>query len=290
MLVPKGRTAATGRARMGVIERLQRLDDRLGLDSAQKRVQLEARRTALASLPHGARRSLSRRRAGVVALAGAAAIAVGLLAGLLVGFDAPAMTVVVAALFAVAMLVSNVATRRFEDQALARHGGVDVGEAEPRAVILADPDPGWPTQFEAEATRIRAALGARSEVHHVGSTAVAGLPAKPIIDIVLVVGDPADESAYVPALESIGFELRIREPDWHEHRMLGRPSGTVHLHVFGPACPEVARMLHFRDRLRTDPAAHERYATVKQQLARRDWPTVQHYADAKTEVIESILA
>lgn len=176
-----------------------------------------------------------------------------------------------------------------EDETIAHLRQVTIGEIEHRAVVLADPDPGWPDRFEAEAVRIRAGLDAPCEVHHVGSTAVAGLPAKPTIDIVLVVDDPADEPAYVPALESIGYELRIREPDWYGHRLLRRPPAEVHLHVFGPGCPEVARMLRFRDHLRTHPGARERYARVKRKLARHDWPTVQHYANAKTEVITSIL-
>lgn len=176
-----------------------------------------------------------------------------------------------------------------EDETMSRLEQVTIGEIEHDAVVLADPDPRWPAQFAVAAAEITAALGNDPLLHHVGSTAVADLPAKPTLDIVLVVDDPADELAYVPALESIGFELRVREPDWYEHRLLRRPTRTVHLHVFGPACPEVARMLRFRDRLRTDPGARKRYAQVKQQLAAREWPTVQHYANAKTETIRAIL-
>jgi GrpB-like predicted nucleotidyltransferase (UPF0157 family) len=177
------------------------------------------------------------------------------------------------------------------DPILDRLREVTVGEVEHRAVVLADPDPAWPARFEDEAGRIRGALGdAVLELHHVGSTAVPGLPAKPVIDIALVVADPADEASYVPALEAAGYELRIREPDWYDHRLL-RPQGhhDVNLHVFGPECPEVARMLAFRDHLRADPADRDRYAATKRELAARDWPTVQHYADAKSEVIQAIL-
>src|SRR5688572_6963383 len=80
-------------------------------------------------------------------------------------------------------------------------------------VVLVDYDPVWRRLFEREAERIRAVLGDRVvRLEHAGSTSVPGLAAKPIIDIVLVVTDSADEPAYVPALEAAGYVLRIREP------------------------------------------------------------------------------
>ena len=83
---------------------------------------------------------------------------------------------------------------------------------------------------------IRAVLGDRVlALEHIGSTSVPGLAAKPVLDLVLTVADPADEAAYVPALEPLGLLLHIREPDWDEHRMLTRPDRSVNLHVFGPA-------------------------------------------------------
>lgn len=179
-----------------------------------------------------------------------------------------------------------------DDPTTARLAQVTVGEVESHPVVLAGPDPAWPARYEREAARIREALGnGVVELHHVGSTAVSDLPAKPVIDVVLVVADPADEPAYVPALEEHGYELRIREPDWYEHRML-RPADTVdvNLHVFGPDCPEVERMLAFRDHLRSHGDDRRLYAATKRQLARRAWPSVQHYAEAKSEVVEAILA
>lgn len=111
--------------------------------------------------------------------------------------------------------------------------------------------------------------GARS-VEHVGSTAVCDLAAKPIVDILLIVDDPADEPAYVPALDRIGYHLRIREPDVYEHRMLRTGDRAVHLHVFGPRAPEVERML-LRDMLRADANARRRYEQTKRRLATRRW-------------------
>ena len=151
-------------------------------------------------------------------------------------------------------------------------------------------DPRWPQLFAREAQRIRGGLGhAVLRLEHVGSTAIPGLVAKPRIDVLLVVGDPADEPAYVPALEAAGYVLRIREPDWHQHRMLNARDGDVNVHVFGPSSSEIERLLRFRDRLRGNAADREWYAAAKRELAARRWRHMQDYADAKSEVVESIL-
>jgi GrpB-like predicted nucleotidyltransferase (UPF0157 family) len=167
---------------------------------------------------------------------------------------------------------------------------VDAPPVHDAPIVLAEYDPSWPAVFEREAARIGAALGSRALlVEHAGSTAVPGLAAKPIVDVVLAVADSADEPAYVPALEAAGYVLRIREPGWHEHRMLKGPDGDVNLHVFTAGSPEIDRMLAFRDRLRADPGALRRYEAAKRELAARGWRYVQHYADAKSAVIEEIL-
>jgi GrpB-like predicted nucleotidyltransferase (UPF0157 family) len=158
-------------------------------------------------------------------------------------------------------------------------------------VTLAEYDPQWPRLFEREAERIRTALGDRAlAVEHVGSTAVPGLAAKPIVDIVLVVDDSADETGYAPALEAAGYVLRIREPEWFEHRVFKGPHTNVNLHVFTRGCGEVDRMIAFRDHLRTNEADRRRYEDAKRKLATRSWKYVQHYADAKTAVVAEIMA
>jgi GrpB-like predicted nucleotidyltransferase (UPF0157 family) len=170
---------------------------------------------------------------------------------------------------------------------------VTVGELTPLAgpIRLVDYDPEWPRIFQREACRIRAALGERAvRIEHVGSTAVPGLAAKPLIDILLAVADSADEAAYLPALEAAGYALRIREPAWHEHRLLKGPDTDVNLHVFSLGCPEIKRMLRFRDHLRRHAADRRLYERTKRALARRDWAYTQHYADAKTAVVEAIIA
>jgi GrpB-like predicted nucleotidyltransferase (UPF0157 family) len=158
-------------------------------------------------------------------------------------------------------------------------------------IELVDYDEAWPTRFEREAKRIRVALGVRALlVEHAGSTSVPGIVAKPIIDIVLAVPDSANEDDYVPALEAERYELRIREPDWYEHRVLKKSDPSVNLHVFSAGCEEIDRMLAFRDHLRASEADRELYERTKRELAAREWAYVQDYADAKTEVVEEIIA
>lgn len=171
--------------------------------------------------------------------------------------------------------------------------GVTVGALRPLdgPVTLAEYDPAWRERYATLAREIRGALGdALALVEHVGSTSVPGLAAKPIIDIVLAVADCADEAAYVASLEARGYTLRIREPDWYEHRMLTSRAADVNLHVFSAGCPEIDRMLLFRDRLRAHPAERDRYVAVKRALAAQPWRHVQDYADAKSAVVDEIMA
>lgn len=167
-----------------------------------------------------------------------------------------------------------------------------VGMLEPHnaPITLVAYDPDWPRLFGREAERLRSVLGdVALRIEHVGSTSVPGLTAKPIVDVLLVVPDSADEPCYLPRLQAAGYVLRIREPDWFEHRLFKGPDTDVNLHVFSAGAAEVERMLRFRDRLRADDAARERYARTKRALARRTWRHVQDYADAKTAVVAEIL-
>jgi GrpB-like predicted nucleotidyltransferase (UPF0157 family) len=158
------------------------------------------------------------------------------------------------------------------------------------AITLSEYDPEWPQLFAREHDRIRATLGATAlHVEHVGSTSVPGLIAKPIIDILLVVPDSADEASYLPALHEAGYALNLREPDWFEHRLFNGPNTKINLHVFTVGTIEIDRMLLFRDWLRNNDADQAYYAQTKRELASRTWRHVQHYADAKTAVIAEIV-
>jgi GrpB-like predicted nucleotidyltransferase (UPF0157 family) len=158
-------------------------------------------------------------------------------------------------------------------------------------ILIVDYDPQWPARFEREADRIRAALGYGAlQIEHTGSTSVSALAAKPIIDVLLVVNDSSDEDAYVPALEAAGYVLRIRETNWYQHRMFKGPGTEINLHVFSSGCPEIDRMLLFRDWLRSNAADRDLYERTKLALAQKEWEYVQNYADAKTSVIEEIIA
>jgi GrpB-like predicted nucleotidyltransferase (UPF0157 family) len=163
-----------------------------------------------------------------------------------------------------------------------------VGGREGRPIVLVKYDPAWPLRFERERDRIRQAAGAVARrIEHVGSTAVPGLAAKPIIDILVTVPDPEDETAFLGELKRAGYELRVREPG---HRMLRTPERDVHIHIWSETDPEVARYLRFRDRLRKYPEERQAYEQLKRELATREWSDMNHYAEAKSPFIESILA
>jgi GrpB-like predicted nucleotidyltransferase (UPF0157 family) len=168
-----------------------------------------------------------------------------------------------------------------------------IGELKPLTapIVVRDYDDAWPSLFEREAARIRAVLGARVMLlEHAGSTSVPGLPAKPIIDMILAVPDSSNESTYAPEMEAAGYVLRIREPHWFEHRVFKGPDTDVNLHVFSDGCAEIAQMLVFRDWLRSHPEDRDLYAAKKRELATQEWKYVQNYADAKTAVVHEILA
>jgi GrpB-like predicted nucleotidyltransferase (UPF0157 family) len=166
-----------------------------------------------------------------------------------------------------------------------------IGGIEKREIVIVEYDPLWPAKFQKHFAILSLALGQKALlIEHVGSTAVPGLAAKPIIDIDVLVEDSSNEAAYLPALLSAGYVLRVREPDWHEHRMFRTPELDVHIHVFSTDCVEVTRHLAFRNRLRSHPEARLRYEALKRKLAKEDWPDMNAYARAKSEVVEEIIA
>src|SRR5215831_19254608 len=176
-----------------------------------------------------------------------------------------------------------------EEQILAARMGRPVPQFVPIRIV--DYDPQWPQLYEREVARVRSALGDRVLLlEHVGSTSVPGLAAKPRIDMLLVIANTADEPAYVPALEAAGYVLTIREPDWYEHRVFKGPDIDINLHVFSSGCTEIDCMLLFRDWLRTNESDRLLYERTKRELARINWKYTQNYADAKTTVVQEIIA
>jgi GrpB-like predicted nucleotidyltransferase (UPF0157 family) len=122
---------------------------------------------------------------------------------------------------------------------------------------------------------------------------VPGLHAKAVIDIDLTVTDSSDEAAYVPALQSAGFRLVIRERGWHEHRLLTLDDPRVNLHVFSPDCPEVIRHRMFRDWLIEHPDDLARYRDAKLEAAadaRAGGESVMDYNQRKQPAIRNIYA
>jgi GrpB-like predicted nucleotidyltransferase (UPF0157 family) len=166
-----------------------------------------------------------------------------------------------------------------------------IGGVEIREIIIADYHADWPNRFTMHAGIIAEALGSAAlRVEHIGSTSVPGLAAKPVIDVLVVVPDSADESAYLKPLEKAGYVLRVREPDWNEHRRFRTPDKDVHVHIYSAGCREIERNLIFRDWLRGNVGDRVRYEKLKRELARHAWPDMNAYAEAKTDVIESIIA
>lgn len=159
----------------------------------------------------------------------------------------------------------------------------------PELVEVVAPDPTWPDQFERVRATILQALGDRAlHVEHVGSTSVPGLWAKPLIDVDLGVADSADEAAYVPQMEAVGFVLRVREPDWEEHRMFRGSDPSSNVHVFSAGSPESGRHFAFRDWLRTHPDDREAYAELKRGLAAQGFTDAMHYNNHKSGLIYDI--
>ncbi|WP_428065137.1 GrpB family protein [Candidatus Proelusimicrobium volucris] len=157
-------------------------------------------------------------------------------------------------------------------------------------INLQEYNPDWADMFEEERKRILNIINMKNVlIEHVGSTSVPNLCAKPILDILLGVQNSADESSYIPALESIGYTLKIREPDWYEHRMLKGFNPEVNLHVFSLDCEELQKMIQFRDWLIHNKDDRERYANVKRMLAKKTWKYLQNYADAKSTIVGEIL-
>ena len=175
-----------------------------------------------------------------------------------------------------------------DDAGQTRGGDADelIAGREERIIDIVDYRAEWPERFNREKERIEAALGPMARrVEHVGSTAVSGLAAKPIVDVMVCVDDPDDESSYLPALEAAGYALRVREPG---HRMFRTSERDVHVHVWMAGSDDELRHLLFRDRLRASPDDRAEYEEAKRELAGR-FRDMNAYTDAKSAVIHKII-
>jgi len=161
-----------------------------------------------------------------------------------------------------------------------------VGGVERRDLVIVAYDPEWPVKYAAHEQRIRDALGSAAlTTEHIGSTSVPGLGAKPIIDVLLTVRDITAEEDYLPQLAAAGYALRVREPG---HRLVRTADRDVHVHIYEPEHPACTDYLLLRDRLREDETDRHLYERTKRALVAEDWPDMNAYSDAKTDVIEAI--
>ncbi len=162
------------------------------------------------------------------------------------------------------------------------------GKPTPENIQVEACNPQWVETFAAKKAEIEQALAQTALlIEHVGSTAVPDLAAKPVIDIDLIVADPEDEDCYVTALVALGYQLRIRERSWYQHRMLRHENPRVNLHVFGPASPEHIRHILFRDWLRDHPSDRQHYAQAK-LLAKDGVTNATDYNARKQNVVRAI--
>lgn len=163
-----------------------------------------------------------------------------------------------------------------------------LGRPKAEEIAVENYDPSWPSLYQRLSKEIEETLGNQVlTIAHVGSTAVLGLPAKPVIDIDVIVADTEQEDRYVPALNALGYTLTIRERSWYGHRMLRLDEPRVNLHVFGPDCPEHIRHILFRDWLSTHADDFQRYAQAKMQ-AKEGAATVKDYNQRKQDVVLDI--
>lgn len=162
-----------------------------------------------------------------------------------------------------------------------------------RKVYVVPYDPAWPARYEEEGARICAVFGAEVlAVHHVGSTAVPGLVAKPIIDILAEARALAAVDGFNEALGLLGYR-RFGEFGVPGRRFFAKGSDearTYHLHVFQARDPSIGTMLAFRDYLRAHADAAREYGLLKERLAAAFPEDIEAYKAGKAPFIAAVLA
>lgn len=162
------------------------------------------------------------------------------------------------------------------------------------SIEVVDYDPTWPTQFTEIAGRVRAAFtdGPTITVEHIGSTSVAGLAAKPIIDVGIVVPASSDAPDAIARLATLGY-VHQANLGIAGHEAFRSPSnGPRHRLCVYPQniSPLLREQLAFRDYLRTHPDEADQYGALKKELAARFISDHVGYTEAKTDFVRSVLA
>ena len=164
---------------------------------------------------------------------------------------------------------------------------VFIGGPEKRAIVIEEYDPAWPARFEQVKASLAEALGPSAlRIEHFGSTAVPGLGAKGIIDVLVGVEDADDEAADGPALEAHGFAIRVRQPGT---ACTGRASRTSTCTSSPTAARRRASACCSATGCATDDADRRLYEETKRELARQEWEATNDYSDAKGAVVAEIL-
>ncbi|HEY0174161.1 MAG TPA: GrpB family protein [Pyrinomonadaceae bacterium] len=153
-------------------------------------------------------------------------------------------------------------------------------------------DPRWRDAFEAEARHVAAALGENVvAVHHVGSTAIPDIYAKPVVDLLIEVRDIAEVDGRSPAMESLGYEVmgEYGIPGRRYFRKDDREGvRTHHIHAFEAGSAEAVRHLAFRDYMIAHPAEAQRYSELKRRLAEEHPQSMDGYMDGKDDFIKEM--
>jgi GrpB-like predicted nucleotidyltransferase (UPF0157 family) len=163
----------------------------------------------------------------------------------------------------------------------------------PTPIIIAPYRSEWPMEFNQEALRIQMSIGQYiTQIEHIGSTAVPGLAAKPIIDILIGVNNLLDAPSFIPSLTQMGYVYVSKfEVDLPERRYLYKQNNgedSFHLHIVEPESEFFHRHIAFRNYLRSHPESVKEYAALKIRLAQEYGSDRSSYTDAKTEFIRSI--
>jgi GrpB-like predicted nucleotidyltransferase (UPF0157 family) len=159
-----------------------------------------------------------------------------------------------------------------------------------RKVEVLPYDNQWPSKYEEEANKLRRIFGGQLvAIHHIGSTSVPGLAAKPIIDILIVIKDISLVDKYNQDMQSIGYEAKGENGiSGRRFFQKGGDNRTHHVHIFEVASPEIERHLAFRDYLRSHPDAAKEYGDLKRKLAQRFPYDIESYIKGKECLVAQI--